>query len=258
MQSVPELALRLRGVLTNEANSALSPSATSESTVVNTPGPRVKRPRGGGARGSEPILVETIDEERMGRMNDVARVKGFLSETGGKDACMAEFQWRLFDARFRYGSWKHAANCPDPKSCDKTCKGMYKNDGNPYTYPRFMGMLFGGEDQREGVFKARKDFFEPGASERAWNLLNRVAREKGPYQKGWNQMSGAQRESLVTKLTRNYMRGFDEFIKQVQKGSDTPLPQVQQTPEATSEPQTVASQFTHQGVIGNPNSPSNR
>lgn len=211
MESVAEIAevLRRSTVSQNpEAHQLVqhnSPSAESERTVSHTPSVRRKRKRRPtcGVQGSKPNLVEN-NEERTKKMNKLLQTKGVMAEDAGKSACLAEFQWRLFAHGFSEGSWKHASGCS--KECNRSCAGFCKNDGNPYTYARYMGLFFD-----HGIVARRSDFFVPSALARAREFAVKRANECASKAKKWNEMNDEKQQSLVTKIAGNIMHGFTDF-----------------------------------------------
>lgn len=211
MESIAEIAEVLRSSTTlqnTEAHQLVqhgSPSAESERTVSHTPNLRRKRTRipTCGVQGSKPNLVEN-NEERTKKMNKLLRTEGIMAEDAGKGACLAEFQWRLLAHGFSEGSWKHVPGCS--KECNRLCAGFCKNDGNPYTYARYMGLFFD-----HGIVKKRSDFLVPEVYARAKEFAVRRANECASKAKKWKEMDEAKQKSLVTKIAGNFMHGFTDF-----------------------------------------------
>ncbi len=211
MESIAEIAevLRKSTVLQNTEALQLvqrgSPSAESEKTLDHSPHVRSKRKRGPtcGAQGSKPNLVEN-NKRRSEIMNNLLLTGGIMSEDAGKSACVAEFRWRLLAHGFSEGSWKHASGCN--KECNRSCAGFCKNDGNPYTYPRYMGLFF-----EAGIVTKRSDFFVASTLARAKEFSIKRATECAANSKKWDKMSDEKQQSLVTKIAGDIMHGFTDF-----------------------------------------------
>lgn len=215
MESIAEIAeiLRRSTVSQNTVSQSTeaqlvqrgSPSAESVRTVDHTPNVRRKRKRipTCGAQGSKPNLVEN-SEKRSKMMNKLLQTEGIMSQDAGKNACLAEFKWRLLAYGFSEGSWKHASGCN--KECNRSCAGFCKNDGNPHTYPRYMGLFFDA-----GIVTKRSDFFVASAHAKAKEFSIKRAKECAVKSKKWNEMSDEKQQSLVTKMAGNIMHGFTDF-----------------------------------------------
>ncbi len=162
--------------------------------------------------GSMPVLVD-VDEQRVSKMKDLARVDGFGNPGSGKEVCMKEFQYLLLHAGYSEGSWKHEEGCD--KTCDRTCAGSCRNDGNPHTYPRFMGIFF---DTK--VVSTKSDFFEKGVREKAREVARTHGTERAHASKKWNEVDGRgmlvmdekERAALILKLAGDIMHGFDDYV----------------------------------------------
>lgn len=253
MESVAEIAEILRKSTVSQNTEAQqlvqrgSPSAESERTVDHTPNVRTKRKRRPtcGAQGSKPNLVKN-DERRSKIMNKLLQTEGILSEDAGKSACLAEFKWRLLAHGFSEGSWKHASGCN--RECNRSCAGFCKNDGNPHTYPRYMGWFFDA-----GIVTKRSDFFVEGALAKAKEFSIKRAQECAVKSKKWNEIGYEKQQSLVTKLAGNIMHGFTDFKWYPNTGLGYLPMNVAQEAVAhgaqEGEPNTNV-------IVGNPNSPS--
>lgn len=217
-------------------------TSTSKSTKRCMPQKRVA--------GSMPVLVH-LDEERCEKMKSLARVRGFGAFDSGKEVCMVEFRYLLLSAGYSEGSWKHASECN--KDCDRTCAGSCRNDGNPYTYPRFMGIFFD-----EKVVKTKGDFFVEGVHEEAGRVARIHGIKSAHKSKKWNEvdtdgvhvLSQKGRDALVVKLTKNIMHGFDDYTDLCKSCDNNPMSLMPKGPKKKKE------NDTHRVLLHDPDSPS--
>ena len=232
MESIAEIANRILdryataacGSITAAGNEQQlsSPSGASEQTISIHETPQNRRRRKettqlDRVRGSKPNLVEANDE-RSAKMQRLRETHGFGSTGAGKEACMAEFQWRLFRFGFSEGSWKHSAICD--RKCNRTCTGMCKNDGNVYTYPRSMGHMFDAH-----VFSKRSDIFEPGAELRALQWCTEFGNSAARRSTIWESSDENKRQKLIKKLRNDEMHGYSNFVE-LSKITDCPQQQI--------------------------------
>lgn len=161
--------------------------------------------------GSMPVLVN-VNEQRIAKMKDIARVDGFGKPGSGKDVCMKEFQYLLLHAGYSEGSWKHEMGCD--RKCNRTCAGSCRNDGNPHTYPRFMGIFFD-----NNVVRTKSDFFAEGVQEKARVVARMIGIERAHASKKWNEVDAngmsafeKERNALIMKLSKDIMHGFDDYV----------------------------------------------
>lgn len=163
--------------------------------------------------GSRPILVD-VDYQRWSKMDELSKVSGFGENDSGKEVCMKEFQYLLLGAGYSEGSWKHHGTCD--KNCNRLCAGTCRNDGNPHTYPRFMGMFF---DNR--VVQTKGDFFMDGVKENAMRFAGSEGLKRAKASKKWDAvdingvfvMDENGRNALISKYTQNIMHGFDDYLE---------------------------------------------
>lgn len=182
------------------------PDLTKPNTTAKTYRPQKR------IDGSKPVLVD-VDEARASKMKDLARVEGFGDPGSGKEVCMKEFQYLLLHAGYSEGSWKHEDGCE--KRCNRKCAGSCRNDGNPHTYPRFMGIFFDCN-----AVKTKADFFVDGAQARARRVAHAHGTERAHSSKKWNEvddegvqvLDDKERAALIMKLSGDVMHGFDDYI----------------------------------------------
>lgn len=163
--------------------------------------------------GSLPVLVD-VSEARITKMRDLARVDGFGDPSSGKEVCMKEFQFLLLHAGYSEGSWKHEERCDE--DCNRTCAGSCRNDGNPHTYPRSMGIFFD-----SGVIATKADFFADGAQEKARRVARAHGTERAHASKKWSDVDAnglpvldeKERTALILKLSGDTMHGFDDYVE---------------------------------------------
>ena len=159
-----------------------------------------------------PVLVD-VNEQRTSKMKDLACVDGFGDPDSGKEVCMKEFQYLLLHAGYSEGSWKHEEGCD--KECNRTCAGSCRNDGNPHTYPRSMGIFFD-----TNVVGTKSDFFVEGVQEEARRVARIHGTERAHASKKWNEVDAngtpvldeKEKAALILKLSGDIMHGFDDYV----------------------------------------------
>jgi len=182
--------------------------------------------------GSMPVLVD-VNEQRTAKMKDIARVDGFGDPGSGKEVCMKEFQYLLLNAGYSEGSWKHEEGCD--KECNRTCAGSCRNDGNPHTYPRSMGIFFD-----TNVVRTKSDFFVEGVQEKARVVARMHGTERAHASKKWNEVGAngmptldeKERAALILKLSGDIMHGFDDYVDLCKSCNNNPASLI---PQPTSK-----------------------